>query len=104
MKRTTPSMPRPVAPIPLFEKIAFPVLIVLAALAFLLAGLAAGCTTAEKSYVEADKATFDVISPEYAEYIRKDGGLTEEQKARRLALVKSWGLRVEAASAKETAK
>ena len=51
------------------------------------------CTPLE-SYVQADRATFDVIAPAYLMYVQMDAGLDAEQRARRERLVDSWLIRL----------
>ena len=59
--------------------------------------LIAGCTTTDMSlYVAADKATYEVIAPEYLDFVAKSQ-LTEGQKERRLNLVKTWKARIDGA-------
>lgn len=74
--------------------------------AILLLLLSAGsCTGPADAYVAADKATFEAVAPAYRAYVTADPALDAEQKARRLAVLESWGLRIRhAESTKEIAK
>lgn len=53
-----------------------------------------GCSTT-KTYVQADKLTFDAIAPSYKKYVEEDEALDDEQKARRLRTIETWRLRIE---------
>lgn len=69
----------------------------LAASAWLvLAGLGVGCTPQE-AYVQADRATYELIGPAYLAYVRGDAGLDVEQVQRRERLIASWRIRIEQA-------
>lgn len=48
--------------------------------------LLAGCNLG----LEADRATYDAIAPEYVAYVDSDATLTPEQKERRHETVRSW--------------
>ena len=65
-------------------------------LAVVVVFMVVGCTP-QAAYIEADRATFDVITPAYLGYVRGDAGLDAEQKARRGRLVDSWRIRLEQA-------
>ena len=60
----------------------------------------AGCSTPPDSYVEADRATYNNVAPEYLEYVRNDGSLTTEQKLRRERTVHTWNLRIQSVEGK----
>lgn len=53
----------------------------------------AGCTP-QQAYIEADRATHDVIVPAHRTYVEADAALTMEQRARIIRLLDSWGLRL----------
>lgn len=55
--------------------------------------LLGGCSIS-KEYVAADQETFDVITPEYLEYVNADTKLDADAKARRKRAVDSWKLRI----------
>ena len=61
---------------------------------FLILILCVGCSTCE-DYIAADRATYDVLAPEYREYVESDDNLDDDQKQRRLRLLESWESRVE---------
>ena len=52
-------------------------------------------------YVAADRATYEAVAPEYGAYVRADGSLDPEQKARRDRTVASWDARIRAAEGAE---
>lgn len=56
----------------------------------------AGCNPA-KLYVQADRSTYEAVSPEYRSYVGMDGRLSDEQKARRYRLLEAWDYRIRAA-------
>lgn len=58
-----------------------------------------GCA-APKAYVEADRAVFDVVAPEWADYFGNDAALSLEQKERRRRLIRGWAARIKAEEAK----
>jgi hypothetical protein len=65
----------------------------------LLAGAASGChLSAAPSYVDADRATYDVVAPDHRRYVEADPTLDDAQKARRGRLLDSWRQRIDAAS------
>lgn len=55
------------------------------------------CPSIPQQYVEADKATYDVIAEDYMSYVRRDESLGLEQAARRQRLIDSWRVRIEKA-------
>ena len=55
-----------------------------------LALFASGCASAD---LAADRATYDAIAPEYADYVRRDPALTEDQRERRLRTLELWDAR-----------
>lgn len=64
------------------------------ALAFVLAG----CPSLPKGdYIEADRATYEVVWPEYETYYKADPDLTDDEKALRDLLGESWDRRIAAA-------
>ena len=60
-----------------------------------LALLCCGCVS--KTYIAADRATYEAIAPAYAEYVKADANLTLEQIGRRLRTLEAWLKRIEAA-------
>ena len=66
----------------------------------ILALVASSCSTAPV-YMEADKATYQAIAPEYQAYVAADSKLTAAQKARRLATLASWKKRWESGLASQ---
>lgn len=64
--------------------------------------LIAGCTgcTPGKAYIEADRATFDAIAPEYLDLVETSGKFDEAKIQRRRDNVESWRKRIEAAEGK----
>ena len=68
-------------------------------LSILLVGLlAVVCSGCVGQYVEADRATFDAIAPEYLGYVENDTRLTPDQVARRQRTVETWRMRIEASA------
>ncbi len=61
--------------------------------------VAAGCKGVHADYVEADRATFDAVTPEYLGYVDADAGLAPAQKARRARTIATWDLRLKKAEA-----
>ena len=57
---------------------------------------AVGCTQPTKLYLEADRATYDAIGPEYLNYVKRDGSLDPEAVNVREATVRTWRERIEA--------
>jgi hypothetical protein len=60
---------------------------------------ASGCASLSgpaAAYVAADRATYDAVAPEYADYVRHDPALDEAARARRGRTLETWRLRVEA--------
>ncbi len=55
-----------------------------------------GCTP-QSAYIEADRATFDVLSPMLRGYIEGDDSLDEQQVERRGRLIDTWRIRLEQA-------
>jgi hypothetical protein len=47
-----------------------------------------------KQYVSADKDTFQVITPEYKEFVEKSD-MSQDEKDRRTRLIESWQKRIE---------
>lgn len=72
-------------------------LAVLAAIVGLIVLGVSGCTTPAREYIEADRATFDAIAPEYREYVTGDDVLSEIEKDVRLHTLQSWDERIAAA-------
>ena len=62
-------------------------------LALVVVLLAVGCTP-QAAYIEADRATFDVIAPAYMDYVRGDASLNQDQQERRQRLVDTWLIRL----------
>jgi len=58
---------------------------------------ASGCASLASpsaAYVAADRATYDAVAPEYAEYVRNDASLDDDQRARRQRTLETWRIRV----------
>ena len=55
-----------------------------------------GCTP-QAAYIEADRATFDVIAPAYLGYVQADPALDQDQIDRRQRFVDTWRIRIEKA-------
>lgn len=72
---------------------------VLSLLALLLATCAAGCSPTS-IYVEADRATYDVIAPAHRAYVLADPALSDEARQRRIDLLNTWDLRIRKAEGK----
>jgi len=64
---------------------------------FVLALLWVASCTPQKSYVQADKAIYDVIAPAHEAYVEADATLSAEQKARRLRTLAAWKVLIEKA-------
>ena len=64
----------------------------------LLAVLLTGCSP-HQAYIEADRATYDVIALPYMDYVQADVTLTADQVARRQRVIASWLVRLEQAEA-----
>lgn len=47
-----------------------------------------------KTYVVADRATFDAVAKEYLTYVEADVALDDSQKQRRRETIRSWEARV----------
>ena len=56
--------------------------------------------TPHQLYIKADRATHDVIAPEYHRYLSQDGSLAPDALARRVRLLDSWEKRIAAAEGK----
>jgi hypothetical protein len=67
-------------------------------LAAVLAGCS-GCSVAA-TYVEADRATYNVIAPKFLKYLEADETLDPKVKEADALLVKSWDLRIRKAEGK----
>lgn len=73
----------------------------------LLAALAlTGCAQTSSLYLQADRATYDAVAPEYLDYVAADESLSPEDVNTREATITSWRKRVEAheADAADAAK
>ena len=66
----------------------------LAAIGVLIAGLMLLALTGCNVHRAADRATYRAVAPEYLEYVREDGALSEEQRVSREDTVRLWALRV----------
>ena len=64
------------------------------ATSLLLAIALSGCGMTP-AYVEADRATYDAIAPEYLVYVVSDESLTPGEKERRARTLVSWQARLE---------
>lgn len=64
----------------------------------LLAALSAvGCAGVPKEYVNADRATFEAVAPDFVEYVENDPDLSANQKRVRKSTIETWRIRIEAA-------
>jgi hypothetical protein len=63
-----------------------------------------GCTAPDKLYRDADRATYDVIAPEYLGYVKRDKALDAEAVNVREATIRTWRERIEAYESEATAK
>lgn len=52
-----------------------------------------GCSVPQV-YVQADRATYEVVAPEYLEYLSKDEALDPKVREARALLIQSWDLRL----------
>ena len=52
------------------------------------------CAGPSEAYVAADLATFHAVAPSYSAYVEADTALNDEQRARRLAVIATWELRI----------
>lgn len=59
----------------------------------------ASCAGVPRTYVDADRATYDAIAPEYSGYITDDESLSDGQKQIRIDTLESWDARISAAEA-----
>jgi uncharacterized lipoprotein YajG len=59
--------------------------------------LLASCATPSTLHVVADRATHDAIAPDHRSYVLADPTLTQEQRDRRLLVLETWRIRLEAA-------
>ncbi|MEO0479589.1 MAG: hypothetical protein AAF196_08925 [Planctomycetota bacterium] len=72
-------------------------LVIAAAIAAVVFGTA--CESPRASYVDADRATFDAIAPNYRIYVQADTSLTASDVQSELDLVRTWEKRIEAEEA-----
>lgn len=56
-----------------------------------------GCVTAADAYVDADRATYEAVAPEYLKYIEADATLNAMQKQIRRDNVAAWRVRIDKA-------
>ena len=54
---------------------------------------AAGCTV-EKTWAQAERATYNVVAPAHRKYVVADKEMTSEQKELRLLLLETWEARI----------
>lgn len=59
----------------------------------------ASCTGPSDAYVAADRATYDVIAPDYIRYVTADGALNADARDRKLRTIATWEARLRAAEA-----
>lgn len=64
-------------------------------MAALLLLVTCSCASPADAYVAADRATFDAVAPAHRRYVEADPTLDDAQKARRLAVLATWALRIE---------
>lgn len=62
-----------------------------------LAGCAATGDVIQADYVQADRATYEAIAPEYLKYVQDDQTIGADERARRERTVTTWRLRLEQA-------
>jgi hypothetical protein len=58
----------------------------------------AACSPVSRLYVEADRATFDAVAPEYLGYVQADPMLGSDQRNDRLETIRSWEARLDQAN------
>jgi len=59
----------------------------------------AACGSVDATYVQADRALYEVLAPAHRSYIEADPALDAERKLRRQRLLDSWDLRIRQAEA-----
>ena len=57
----------------------------------------AGCAGIDRSYVRADRLTFEAVAPQYERYVRSDESLDANEKENRLFTVDLWNRRIKEA-------
>lgn len=57
------------------------------------------CASLDPLTVQAERATYDAIAPEYRAYVLRDGNLQPVQKEIRMRTLDSWNERITAAEA-----
>lgn len=62
--------------------------------------LAASCGAPSTAYIQGDRETFDSVGTDYVRYVTNDAALTQEAKDRRLLVIETWRIRLEAAEGK----
>lgn len=62
-----------------------------------LAVVCCSCAGPAEAYVQADRATYEAIAPEYRAYVEADEDLDEAQVQRRIDLLSTWEARIRAA-------
>lgn len=72
------------------------------AVVVLFASALGGCKCVTAEYVDADEETFNLLAPDYTEYVQTDAKLDADQKARRLRKLETWNIRIR--KAKEALK
>jgi hypothetical protein len=88
---------RRIAPPPDWNRYDALLLAVMALPLLLLAGCAA-FTAPSPDYVAADRATYEAVAPEYADYVHADPSLGADEVARRERTLRTWLLRIEQAA------
>ena len=53
-----------------------------------------GCASVSESYLDADRATYRAIAPQYRQYVEQDSSLDTESRQRALNTLDSWELRL----------
>lgn len=61
----------------------------------------AGCCSVDPLYLEADRATYDAVAPEYRIYVQEDQALDQAQEDRRQRTLAAWEARIKAAEAEQ---
>lgn len=67
------------------------IVLALTVLALLVIG---GCADVSTSYVDADRATYRAVAPEYLEYVRDDAALDQAEKQLRYDTIETWRMRL----------
>lgn len=66
-------------------------------LALAVSGCAATGDIIRSDYVQADRATYEAVAPEYLKYVEADQSIDSDERKRRERTVTTWRLRLEQA-------